>query len=359
MRLSTPVLYELAFAATLLLMAALGAAVVVGLRLLLRRWPSVWFKTAVIHAANLAALLFVFPRLVAYLPLSEYLALLNSTLLSFWLGFLIADSARVARWVSLPPEDRRRTWQPVAIFVLLLLGGMACARGTVRSAEGKDALETARWAAPVLQVLRKRSPEREILEAMGRNFPDDLERLLQSYIAQARTAKRDQSGRVALPKFPYREVTKLLRARRADIARASDAELANLARSLASTVRLIESSSAHCTGVGSEFALEQAYADQSADPASARGLGVMLAAALTAARNGIDRPVARTFSEERTAELYARFADAYPRAAAALESGRTAGPEQCRAIAAQMRWIAELPEEDAAYLLALLYSQGD
>lgn len=343
MHLSTPVLYELVFGGAMLLMAAMSLVVILGLRLLLRSWESRWLKTVLVHAVNLPVLVMGFPLLVGYLPLSHFLWISNGGVLCFGLACLVGDVVRVA--ISGPARGGHR--RGIAIMLIAGAVGLVCTRGTAYSDAGKRGLDDARLRTTVVKVLQARSPEREILTAMHATFPEELEGILQRCMARVRVEEARSPEVRTMPGFPYGEVARLIARHRADIGRAPDAALSDLAGTLPAQAAFIERSGARCGGVSaSGLVIEEPLVSQPAGEADARAMGLHMAAALRAARAGIDRPVERDFSGEQLDQIRSRLAEVAP---------NEVDPTSCKPVTARMRWIGELPTSDAAYVLAAFY----
>lgn len=356
MYVSTPVLYELVFIAALLLMVAISAGVVGGLRFLFRGWGSRLRKTLLVHAANLPAIMLAFPLAVRMLPFDEYLGITHGGLISFWLACLIADSVRVGSPQSAKTAGRPGRWRTVAVLAILVVGGAALTRVTALSADGKHALESMRVGYWVVAQWRQRSPEREIVAAMSTNFWPEFDAMMDRYLARAMAEPTGSDGRRVLPRFPYGEVQEFLRQRRPDLARAPDAELIKLARTLPAMGVMFANEKLSCDPLNATVSMDAEYAAQSADAATVQALGGYLIAALDAARAGIDSPTKRTFTAKRTAELADRYAREVPESTGASSSALVAGPEACATIWRQLSWIGGLPPEDAVYALAWVYS---
>lgn len=352
MHVSTSVLYELVFAAALLLLAGLSAAVIFGLRFLLRGWTSRWPKTLVAHAANFLVALFGFPLVVRILPLDEYLGITHGGLLTFWLACLIADGVRIG-WQRTASPSR---WQGIAVVLLILVSGVASTRVTALAAENKQALETTRLSYAIVAKWRQKLPEREVLAAMSTNFLPEFNETTDRYLTKAIGERAGRSGPHAVPPFPYGEVSQFLGQHRKDIARAPDAELVSLARTMAGMAAVLEDEELRCDPFALSVSMNPSYARQPANPANLQAMSRYIVAGLTAARAGIDSPVERTFPAARSAELARRLAQAVPTSQHLPATRQAADSASCKMIASELRWIGGLPPDDAAYALAWLFS---
>lgn len=151
MGLSTSVLYELIVLANLGSLAT-AAVVIVGLsRWLLRRWTSIWLKTIVIHAVNLAVALIALPTIVGIFPTLWFAGFTNGSIIDFCFWLMIADGARV--WAKTQPALLRPIRGLVPLVLFLAIGGLAllAARASVQPGS-EAALDEARWTSSYLSI---------------------------------------------------------------------------------------------------------------------------------------------------------------------------------------------------------------
>ena len=357
MNLSPSTIYELLFLMTIVGLVALDAAVVVPLRLLLRKWPSVWRKALAIHTVALLAMFALLWPILAGVPWLRYVGITPATLIGFGLFAAAADGLRALQVDRLadPAAGRR-----VSPWIILVAGGLLAAivaRQTVAADEGKEAVSDIYWASLIMPALQRQSPEREIIPALLRDFPEEGDAILRAYIHRQRDAALRQPGLRTLLPFPREEVRQLIRSKHADIARAPDAQLAAVAAHLAWFADFIAAMPQSCASAagGGTAVVPEPGVDRIASPQDSRRLGQMVAASLDAARAGIDHPVQRPLSSDRLLALDAEFQRTLPAGLAAIASQRASvaaatSQQRCAVYTARLKWIATLPPEKAAYL---------
>ncbi|MEG3152941.1 hypothetical protein U1769_23870 [Sphingomonas sp. ZT3P38] len=359
MNLSPSAIYELLFVSAIAMLAVIDAATVIPLRLLLKKWPSVWRKALLVHIAGMLVMLVLLRPISNVLLWLRYVGITPATLIGFSLLVAIGDGLREMQTQRLADPFANRRVNP---WIILVAGGLLAAivaRASVAADEGKDAVEEAYWASLIIPSLQRQSPEREIIAALQRDFPEKGDEILRAYIQRHRDATQHDPARKALSPFPFTEIRHLIESKRADIARAPDAQLAEVAAHLAWLADDIAGLPKSCASaaIGGPTIVPEPGIDQLTSPRDRQRLGQMLAASLDAARAGIDHPVRRTFSNERLLALYAEFQQTLPPELAAVLKQpahlTVATPQQrCAVFTAYLKWIARQPPEKAAYLLS-------
>ena len=360
MGLSTSVLYELIVLANLVLLAVSAAVVVVLLRWALSRWRSIWLKTIAIHAVNLAIALTVVPKIIGFFPILWYAGLTNGSIIDFCILLAIADGARV--WAKTQPNLMRplRGLLPLVLFFAIGALALLAARVSVLPA-GKTALEQARLIDSIYLTFAQQSPDREVVDAMRKAFPKDFEAIMKPYVAQVVQDAAAHRFRV-LPRFPIDKISVFLKSERFDVARAPDADLARLAKSLSGFGDFLTRNHATCSiEAGGTLAIHMPTYNQPIQQSDGRRIGAMYAAEILAARAGTDHPVDRDISAARAGEYEMLFRSSLPpRLQGGLDDLSSASyePKVCNieVLTSHYRWIGSLPAADAANYLALQFS---
>lgn len=339
-----PVLYEFSFAVGLLLLAAVELVIVLALRLLLRRWRTLWAKTLVVHALAIPALFVAFYfRAHVFLP-TAFMGTTNGDVLTLGGGFMLADGLRA--WLqSRAPAPGRQRWLPwlASAAVVLLFAGMT--RVGADAEGGRQALHEHAIGVSAHRLLVRGAPGREIMPALAQAFPAEANSIVGRYRAQA-IADYRQGERLA-PKFPFRDIDRLIEAHADDIVRAPDAALHELAKTLPGVAQTEVFCPAIAASQGQPHGLDL---DAPAPEEELRRLGVFTAAQLRAARAGIDNPAPRQFTAERTASLFAEYVRRHP--GSALQEDELPLLDSCEEAVKFSEWIASLSPTDSAYMMA-------
>jgi hypothetical protein len=319
------------FALAMAKLLGISAVVVGGLRLLLRRWQSLWGKGLAVHVVNIGLNLFVMPTV---LP-SVAALFTNGALLLFLLLVMAADLAR-----ALLMRNGARRFAPGAAFVGILVLALAAAWFSTRAAATALAFQQT-----ALRTLLGQSPEREILPALTRDFPDDAQPLLQAYAAALRPGE-------PVPRFALAPVDKLIAQKSALLATAPDAELLRVAQAMRDLVHGYASFPAACAAIVT--GRRPVNGPNLAAPASARDrhtLGVFMASMLDAMRAGRDQPVQRPYDSAAQAALTRDFASRLPASLRGSAPNMLSDTQGCAMSTAYVDWLASLPGAQAAQYL--------
>jgi hypothetical protein len=364
MGISTSVLYELIVLANLVVLAVAAAIVVGLLRWALRRWTSIWPKTIAIHVVNFIVALIAVPTIIRLFPTLWFAELTIGSIVDFCFWLMIADGVRV--WTKTQPALIRpvRGLIPLALFFAICGLAFLAARMSVPPG-GKAALEEARLTVSVYRSFAQQSPQREIVDAMRKVFPKELEAIMKPYIGQVVAEYAHSHHIEVLPKFPLDKVASLLASRRYDIARAPDSDLAKVAKLFSAYADFFTKNHVSCSvEAGGVLTMHVPNFNKPLSQSDGRLLGQLFAAEIFAAHEGANHPVYRDISRARALDFDTLFRSSLPLklqrslddqiGAASLESGG------CDAdlMTARTRWIAALPATDAANYLAIAFSYG-
>lgn len=339
--------YELSVVFSLIAMSVLAASLILTVRVALRWWRQPWPKLYIAHIANVTVQFLAPPALYHVVPLYLFNGFVRGTTLVFCLGLMLADCARLGLRQRETAHGPR--WRPAILFSCLFILTLVAARMTADEERGYAALDDYRLVKAAFSGLSGSSPGRELLPVMKRTFPGDFEPVMDAYMARVRAANPQPEKRVDLPAFPIGPVARVLASHRADLARAPDAELANLARRMGQFAGYLAAIGDHCRGItGAGVRLDEAYASEASSPADSQFVAVIVGSQLVAARAGVDHPTPHPVDAARSARLKTLFNASYPGATTLM--ARPAG--QCLAVAQYWQWISTLPSADAAYVIA-------
>jgi hypothetical protein len=336
--------------------ASIIAAIVIPLRLLLRRWRSLWPKTFAVHAAATVAVFLLIVPITRYFPPLQYVGLLTGTLICFCVTAMLADGTRA--WQRERLIDPATGWRisPWNCLVAIGLAGAAAARFTLPATERIADFDKARWGSSIIHAMEARSPDREILPALWRDFPDDADRILTRYSAAIQSRGLNSRGKWVLPAFPFADLRRLITSKRSDIARAPDRQLMAINAYFPWFADLLTTMPKSCASIAAGGdSVEEPGTDVAAPEADRIRVGQMYAAVLDAARAGIDHPVDRMLSPARRASLEGEFRRTLPARLQPIAETAT-GQDQCAILLARYRWIARLYPESAAAALAVSYA---
>jgi hypothetical protein len=359
MGLSTSVLYELIVLANLMLLAVAATIVVGLLRWALSGWASIWLKTIAIHAVNFIVALAAIPTMIGFFPILWFAGLTNGSIIDLCFFFMIADGVRV--WAKTQPNLVRhaRGLLPSILFFAICGLGLLHARMSVLP-DAKTTLEEVRWTSLVYQSLEP--SQREVVDAMRRTFPKELDAIMKPYVAQIAAEAARSHRTPALPKFPLDKISIFLKSKRSDLARAPDADLARLAESLRGFADFLTRRHASCSmEPGNVLILHIPNLNQPIQQGDAERFAQLMVAVIVATRAGIDQPVNRDISAARAEEFNMLFRRSLPpKLQGPLDDliGAAYQPKACdiEVLTAHYRWIGTLPPADAADYLAIQFS---
>ena len=359
MGLSTSVLYELIVLANLVLLAVTAAIVVGLLRWALSGWVSIWLKTISIHAVNFIVALTIIPAIIGLFPILWYAGLTNGSIIDLCFSFMIGDGVRV--WAKTQPNLVRRAggFLPSILFFAICGLGLLHARMSVLP-DVKTTIEEVRWTSLVYRSLEP--SQREVVDAMRKTFPEELDVIMKPYVAQIMAEAARSHRTPALPKFPLDKISMFLKSKRSDLARAPDADLARLAKSLRGFADFLTRSHASCSiETGNVLILHIPNLNQPIQQSDAELFAQLMVAVIFATRAGMDHPVDRDISAARAEEFSMLFRRSVPsKLQGALDDliGATYQPKACdiEILTTLYWWVGALPPPDAANFLAIQFS---
>ena len=358
--MTTTALYDLIFVVAVMLLVAASASAVASLRWAFRHWSSIWLKTAIIHVVNfIFVFMFVVPFVLNRVPLFSFVEMTNGAIVDFCLSFLAADALRCWRKSYLKKvRDKKpiRRFEPEVLFLIVLLLGILQVRRSVHYQEGINLLEANRSGGAIFKGPSIRSPDREIIFALRNTFPSELDGLSTSYLAEA-----SGSSVSPQPDFLVAEADRFVLAHRADIARAPDTALANVAQASAGQFDYAVRRGWMCGSFANDGRpISGPGVDDPASDDVKKRAGELTAALIFAAKAGIDHPVERQYSVSHLHGIEAQFRKSLSgELLTALDHpDASTGQERCHILAARLHWIAALDSDDAAYILSTTYARN-
>ena len=207
------------------------------------------------------------------------------------------------------------------------------------------------WMDIALEALREEPWKRKIFDAMAKNFPREMNRIVHAYIDEAKAGLRGRN--IYLPHFPTRQIQHYLRPE--VMVAAPDAELSALAKALAVYARGYRNIPATCRSLatGGGLILEPSI-HEDFSPQELEAHADLLVASIHAARAGRDRPMKRPASAPMLEALIRGFAARFSGMLdlSAKDPVRALSEDrQCDFLVAYYAWVASLRPDQAAYFL--------
>jgi hypothetical protein len=251
---------------------------------------------------------------------------------------------------------------PTAIFLLIFSVGLLVAQMSLRSVEGKSALERARWNTTVYQSFERQPYLQEVFDAMRQAFPAELQAIMNPYVelVEAEYARTHQMP--LLPKFPLDKISQFLVSRRHDLVHAPDAEQSRVAMAMPAVADFLTKSHTSCSVEASGVvSIHVPGLNRLASPETTKTFARLLTAMIFAARAGADHPVNRDLLPARASEFRMLFRSSLPSRLQEPFDNLVAGDSRSptcnmEVLTTFYRWIGILPPAEATDYLALAYS---